>query len=124
MAADLVWQMRCQVVKILSDRDLVIDAGKKRGVEEGMIFSIMGSEEIRDPDSKEIIEVVEYEKIRVKVSFVGDEVAVAGVFSDSKSEDDSLLGSGRFFGRNKREGPDWNRSVKVKDAAIEVREWA
>lgn len=122
MAAHARRQIRCQVVKILSDRDLVIDAGKRKGVERGMIFRIVGSEEIRNPDSKEIIEVVEYEKIRVRVSYVGNEVAVAGVFSYSQSGHDDLIDSGRLFRKEKRMSPDWDRSVKVKDTVIEVWE--
>ena len=48
--------IECQVVRLLSDRDLVIDAGENEGVRRGMTFRIMGQTVIVDPDSDEIIE--------------------------------------------------------------------
>ena len=69
--------IECKVAQILSEEKLVINAGSEKGVEEGMIFDIMGMVTIKDPDSDELLDEIPFTKISVKASLVRPKVTVA-----------------------------------------------
>lgn len=72
--------IRGKVAQVLSQRELAMNVGSEQGVEEGMKFDVMGSADIRDPDTKEVIGNIERSKLRVRVSYVQEKVAVATTF--------------------------------------------
>ena len=72
--------IECKVAQILSEEELVINAGSENGVEEEMTFDIMGMVTIKDPDSDEILDEIPFTKISVKASHVRPRVTVAETF--------------------------------------------
>ena len=119
------YPIRCKVAAIVSDRELVINAGSVQGVEPGMVFDVKGSLDVVDPDSEELLETIEVTKVSVKVSRVTDKVAVARTFKN--------VGPGvgplelAFLARPQRErittdpitaGRSWDNTVRVGDEAI------
>ena len=69
--------IECKVAQILSDEELVINAGSEDGVKKGMIFNIMGMVTIKDPDTGEILDEIPFTKISVKASLIRPKVTVA-----------------------------------------------
>lgn len=71
-----------KVAQVLSNRQIVINAGRRDGVELGMRFAVLASEplEIRDPESHEILGKVDREKFRVNVVEVEDRLATCQTY--------------------------------------------
>lgn len=88
--------IRAKVARILNSREIVITAGTDNGVGVGMLFDVMDpkGEDIRDPDTGEVLGSVERPKVRVQVTQVQDRIAVASTF---KKERVNVGGSGGFF---------------------------
>lgn len=72
--------IRGKVAQILSQRELAMNVGFEQGVNVGMEFDVMGSADVRDPDTENVIGVIERSKVRVRVSHVQESVAVATTF--------------------------------------------
>lgn len=81
------------VARILNDRDVAINIGSENGVRLGMYFDILDTngEEIRDPETNEILGSIKRSKIRVKVTKLQPKLAVASTFEKYKV---NLGGSG------------------------------
>lgn len=70
-----------KVAKILNARELVINQGSEHGIEAGMRFKVVEeSEEIVDPDTREILGTISREKIRVKVADAQPRFAIARTY--------------------------------------------
>ncbi|MDE0401003.1 MAG: hypothetical protein OXL96_24685 [Candidatus Poribacteria bacterium] len=74
--------IQCKVAQILSGQELVITAGSEDGVEEGMIFHVMGDLEVKDPDTGEVLDEMPFVKVRLKASFVRPKISLAKTFSE------------------------------------------
>ena len=116
-----------QVVRILSERELVIDAGSSQGVEEGMLFDIRGYVDIKDPDSQEILESLLISKVRVKTSLVGEKVSVARTYRQVQSSFARTWLSSDFIGQVERIRSDnisgndvWEKVISIGDEAIQI----
>ena len=68
-----------KVAKVLSSREVAINLGAHDGVQVGMAFAVMNpkGDDIKDPDTNELLGSVVLPKIRVWVSQVHDKVSVA-----------------------------------------------
>ncbi len=82
-----------KVAKILDEYSIVINVGRNSGVVDGMVFAIFvqSDEEIKDPDSGEVLGKLENIKEHVFVSHVQDRFStcVAGVKETSCEEHES-----------------------------------
>lgn len=78
--------IRSKVARVLNSREIVIAAGAKQGVSEGMYFDVMDpkGEDIRDPDTGEVLGSIERPKVRVKVTQVQDRLSVASTYKKEK----------------------------------------
>jgi len=86
--------IQCKVAQILSDQELVINAGTEDGVEEGMILDVMGTFEIKDPDTSETLDHIPFIKVAVKATLVRPKVSIAKTFKTVRDNQLSLfLGS-------------------------------
>lgn len=76
-----------KVAKILNERELAINIGKKAGVKEGMKFEVLKPEPIliRDPDTQEKIGIFDQVKIRVKVINVEERFSKARTYEIYKT---------------------------------------
>ena len=75
-----------KVAQILNSRELVINLGTKQGVELGMYFDVLDQkgQEIRDPDTNEVLGSIERPKVRVKVTKVQDKVCIAATYKKTE----------------------------------------
>lgn len=71
-----------RVAQILNARELVINIGQDNGVLEGMKFAILSEAptEIRDPETGELLDTIDREKVRVKASEVRSKITICKTF--------------------------------------------
>ena len=74
--------LRGKVARILDTRNLVINLGATHGVVVGMYFDVLDpkGEDIRDPDTHEILGSLERPKVRVQIVKTEDRISVASTF--------------------------------------------
>ncbi len=70
------------VAQIINSRELVINIGKNDGVQVYMKFAVFAETplEIYDPETQELLDTVEREKIRVEVTHVRERIAICGTY--------------------------------------------
>lgn len=78
--------LRGKVARILDSRNLVINIGYQKGVTLGMYFDVMDpkGEDIRDPDTHEILGSLERPKLRVRITDVQEKLSVASTYKKKK----------------------------------------
>jgi hypothetical protein len=71
-----------RVAQILNERELVINIGSKSGVTPGMRFAVLSESptEIKDPQTGEILDVVDREKVKVEAAEVREKIAVCRTY--------------------------------------------
>lgn len=71
-----------KVAQVISERDLAINRGSEDGVHAGMRFKILGPEpaEVRDPDTDEVLGMVEIAKVEVEAVTVFEKFTVCRTF--------------------------------------------
>lgn len=78
--------LRGKVARVLNSREVAINIGSTSGVEIGMKFDIMSDkrEDIRDPDTNEVLGSIDRPKVRVTISHVEERVAVATTYKRTR----------------------------------------
>lgn len=76
--------IRGKVARILNSRELAINVGSKDGVTVGMKFDVLEpkGEEIKDPDTGEVLGSLSRPKVRVRVKSVQERLSVATTFKE------------------------------------------
>jgi hypothetical protein len=76
--------IRGKVARILNSRELAMNVGSKDGVAVGMKFDVLEpkGEEIKDPDTGEVLGSLSRPKVRVRVKSVQDRLSVAETFRE------------------------------------------
>ena len=71
--------IRGKVARVLNEQEIVINAGIVDGVAVGMDFNVMdpNGEDIKDPDTNEVLGSIERPKVRVRVIHAQEKLAVA-----------------------------------------------
>ncbi|MFT3930636.1 MAG: hypothetical protein QM709_10120 [Spongiibacteraceae bacterium] len=79
-------RIKAKVARVLNSREVVITAGSKNGVVEGMYFDVMDpkGEQVTDPDTGEILGSIERPKVRVQITQVQEKIAVASTYKKKK----------------------------------------
>jgi hypothetical protein len=74
-------ELRGRVAKLITDEELVINIGSAYGVERGMIFDVLSkeTEDIYDPVTLKKLGSIDRIKTRVRVTDVGDNLALAKI---------------------------------------------
>lgn len=74
--------IRGKVARILNSREIAINVGAKRGVVAGMYFDILDpkGEDIKDPDTGEVLGSIDRPKVRVQITAVQDALSLASTF--------------------------------------------
>lgn len=88
--------IRGKVARILNSREIAINVGWDDGVDRGMYFDVMDQnhEEIRDPDTQEVLGSIQRPKIRVKITMVQEKLSLASTYKKKKV---NVGGSGMEF---------------------------
>ena len=75
----MIEPIRGKVARVLNGQEIVINAGIVDGVTVGMDFNVMdpNGEDIKDPDTDEVLGSIERPKIRVRVIHAQEKLAVA-----------------------------------------------
>src|SRR6476660_7390140 len=78
--------IRGKVARILNSRELALTIGALSGVKIGMKFDVMDpkGEDIRDPDTGEVLGSLPRPKVRVEVTQVAERLSVARTFKTRK----------------------------------------
>ena len=73
-----------RVAEILNARELVINIGANKEVEPGMVFAVLEETpvEVRDPETKELLDVIYREKVRVKAISVREKITICGTYRE------------------------------------------
>ena len=83
--------IRGKVARVLNGQEIVINAGIVDGVTVGMDFNVMdpNGEDIKDPDTNEVLGSIERPKVKVRVTHAQEKLAVAT--PPSKATDTDIL---------------------------------
>ena len=84
--------IRGKVARVLNGQEIVINAGIVDGVTVGMDFNVMdpNGEDIKDPDTNEVLGSIERPKVKVRVIHAQEKLAVATP-PPSKERDTDIL---------------------------------
>ena len=92
-----------------------------------MIFAVQGELDIRDPDSKETIEKIPYEKLRVKVATLGKSVSIAETYRRVRTRLAQDILFGEAFSQQEliktkeiTMPKDWDTTISVGDVAVSI----
>ena len=74
--------IRGKVARVLNTREIAINVGVEDGVTVGMYFNVMDLqyEDIRDPDTDEVLGSIERPKVRVKIIHVQEKLSLATTY--------------------------------------------
>lgn len=120
--------IRGKVARVLNSREVALNVGASEGVREGMQFDILAPEqdEIKDPDTQEVIGSLNRPKVRILVSVVEERFCVAHTFRHKRV---NVGGKGlnlsldrSFFDRSLFEPPKWvtrYETLKTSEATWE-----
>ena len=74
--------IRCKVARVLNSRELILNVGSLQSVTTGMYFDVLSSdgEEVKDPDTGEVLGLVSRPKVRVKVTSVEERLSRASTY--------------------------------------------
>jgi hypothetical protein len=78
--------LRGKVAKILNERDIALNIGSAQGVIKGMKFAIVGptSQEIRDPETGEVLDVVDQLKALIQAKEVRERITICSTYKTPK----------------------------------------
>lgn len=81
-------ELQGKVAAILSEKEIILNRGTAHGVKPGMKFAILGSvEEIKDPDTGELLDTIHLAKGLVQAREVREKIAIC----------DQVACSGKLF---------------------------
>lgn len=80
--ADNTPLLQGKVAKILTEREVVINIGSVQGVKKGMRFAILAAtpEEISDPETGEVLDVVDRPKVFVQATEVREKITICSTY--------------------------------------------
>jgi len=116
--------IRGKVARVLNSRELALTVGSRDGVEVGMRFDVLDAkgEEIRDPDSQELLGSLERPKVRVEITRVEPRLSLASTFHSKKVNVGGVADAG-FFGVQKLfQPPCWitvHETLKTEESTWE-----
>ena len=69
--------IRGKIARVLNEREVAINVGSAKGVVVGMYFDVIEDEEIRDPDTREVLGSIDRPKVGLQVTHVQEKLSVA-----------------------------------------------
>lgn len=112
-----------KVAKVLNDREIVLNKGRRNGIEEGVYVGIVDSREygIKDPDSNDNLGDLVRFKVSLRVTQVSETLSIASTYKVSKVN----VGGHFNFGSMKAfQPPEWVERVErisyEEDSALPI----
>ena len=89
--------IRGKVASVINEREIAINVGTAHGVHVNMYFNVIDTqnEEIKDPDTGEVLGPIERPKIKVRVTHVQEKLSVASTY---RTETVNIGGEGGVLG--------------------------
>lgn len=113
--------IRGKVARVLNSREIAINVGSEKGVDVGMHFDVLDPkyENIRDPDTNELLGSVERPKVRVQVIKVQEKLSIASTYRKKEIN----VGGTSFTGIFSEflMPPDWR--TKYETLKTEEQDW-
>jgi hypothetical protein len=83
-----------KVARILNSRELALNIGSIDGVKLGMFFDVLDlkGEDIRDPETQEILGSLQRPKVRVKIIAVQEKLSVASTYKSTEINIGGIIG--------------------------------
>ena len=90
--------IRGKVARILNEREIAINLGLAKGVTVGMYFDVVDAngENIKDPDTGEVLGSINIPKVRVKVTQAQEKLSVATTYQSEKVNVGGTASTGSF----------------------------
>lgn len=112
--------IRGKVARVLNSREIAINVGSEKGVDVGMHFDVLDPkyENIRDPDTHELLGSIERPKVRVQIIRVQEKLSIASTYRKKK------INVGGTFGGSLSEflmPPEWR--TKYETLKTEEQDW-
>ena len=112
--------IRGKVARVLNSREIAINVGAEKGVDVGMHFDVLDPkyENIRDPDTHELLGSIERPKVRVEIIRVQEKLSIASTYRKKE------INVGGSFGISFSEflmPPDWR--TKYETLKTEEQDW-
>ena len=111
--------IRGKVASVINEREIAINVGTTHGVNVGMYFNVLDiqDEEVKDPDTGEVLGSIERPKVTVRVAHVQERLSVASTYRTQK------VNVGGSFGPFARElmPPKWIE--KYETLRTEDKSW-
>ena len=115
--------IRGKIASVINEREIAINVGTAHGVKVGMEFDVIGvyDEEIKDPDTAEVLGSIERPKVRVRVAHVQEKLSVASTYRIKKV---NIGGEGGPLGPFARSlmPPEWVE--KYETLRVEDKAWS
>ncbi len=111
--------IRGKVARVLNSREIAINVGEEKGVAVGMHFDVLDPkyENIRDPDTHELLGSIERSKVRVEIIRVQEKLSIASTY---RKKEINVGGSGISFSEFLMP-PDWR--TKYETLKTEEQDW-
>ena len=114
--------IRGKVARVLNSREIAINVGSEKGVDVGMHFDVLDPkyENIRDPDTQELLGSIEHPKVRVQIIRVQEKLSIASTYRKKKINvgGTSLMGDLSEF----LMPPDWRTKYETLKTEEQDRE--
>ena len=109
-----------RVAQILNERELVINIGANNGVSKGMKFAVLAEvpTEVRDPQTKEPLDQIDREKVRVEASEVRPKIAICKTYRTIKTQGSYFWGNIRINELLNSPPNERKETLRAKDSAL------
>ena len=125
--------IRGKVARVLNSREIAINVGAEKGVDVGMHFDVLDPkyENIKDPDTHELLGSIEHPKVRVQITKVQEKLSIASTYRKKEINVGGISGFGIFseflmppdwrtkYETLKTEEQDWE-DIEVKESYVKV----
>ena len=113
--------IRGKVARVLNSREIAINVGAEKGVDIGMHFDVLDPkyENIKDPDTFELLGSIERPKVRVQIIRVQEKLSIASTYRKKEINVGGISGFRSFS--EFLMPPDWR--IKYETLKTDEQNW-
>jgi hypothetical protein len=115
-----ITRLEGKVAGVLSERELTINIGSNEGVQIGMKFKVLSAEpiDVRDPETDDLLGIVDREKVRVRVIEVEEKFAICKTYRKWTTSGGPLYGLGVVSRAWVEEPKTVHETLKAEDSTL------